>query len=109
MSDLTEKLCMNEDFIEHHGDVRRGISNFNSERKNCMNNEAIPTMSVESLVNAMRKQGIDVSAPELIQMFFESDDFYSVNDGNTTRVYKHGSDDLLMVLEQHPGVGRKSD
>jgi len=60
----------------------------------------LPTVDVASIVNVMRKQGIDVSVPDVIQTIMESDDTYSVNDGNTIHVYQHGTDDLLMVLQR---------
>ena len=56
----------------------------------------IPDVDIETFVQTLQKHGIDISAPDIIQMFMESDDYYSVNDGNTIRIYKRDTDELLM-------------
>jgi len=62
-----------------------------------MNDE--PTITVESLVNVLRQHGCNASAPDIIQSLMESEDTYSVNDGDNIKVYQQGTNDLLMTLE----------
>ena len=60
----------------------------------------LPTVNVEAFVSALRKQGINVTQADIIQTLMESEDTYTVNDGNTIRVYQHGTNDLLMIHER---------
>ena len=57
-----------------------------------------PTVDAATLVSVMRKHGIDVSVSGVIQALMESEDTYSVNDGNIIRVYEQDTDEWLMEL-----------
>jgi len=55
-------------------------------------------IDVALFVSVLQKQGLDITVADVIQTLMESDDTYSTNDGKTIRVYKHGTDDLLMTM-----------
>jgi hypothetical protein len=68
----------------------------------------LPPVPITALADVLRKHDIDISAPDIIQMMMESDETYSVNEGDEIRVYQKDTDDLLMWMPAE-GNGQHSE